>query len=199
MQIQTFLKANHTTFHHTDCVAWAELLGNHLVIPLVKETNLSSAFLAICDMRRQQVKARQEHLHLDNTITLEVWWHWRKSPCPVRKCWRENSIKLLAQDILVNFLGCTLWVILLSLPTKQETKSTVALHVDGCQLTKGSRSACPIIAAGMRFLPNKSRLLKEHSTSQRNPSSEWINHTFFLIPEEMFLVMSLFGHDSQTF
>lgn len=72
MQIESFLKANHSTFHNRDRVDGAELLGNHLVIPCVIEMNLSSAFLAICDMRRQQVKDSQEHLHLDDTVTPEV-------------------------------------------------------------------------------------------------------------------------------
>ena len=75
MQIQSFSKGKSTTLHSTTetvLIVLCELLGNHLVIPHVLEMNLSSAFLAICDMRRQQVKDSQEHLHLDDTITPEV-------------------------------------------------------------------------------------------------------------------------------
>jgi hypothetical protein len=45
-------RANHSTFH----IALWELLGNHLVIPRVIEMSLSCAFLAVSDMRGQQVK-----------------------------------------------------------------------------------------------------------------------------------------------
>lgn len=68
MQIQSFLKASHPTFHNRHRVDCAALLGNHSVIPCVIEMNLSSAFLAVCDMKRQQVKDSQEHLHLGDTI-----------------------------------------------------------------------------------------------------------------------------------
>lgn len=69
MQIQSLLKANHSTFHNRDRDDCAELLGNHLAIPCVIEMNLSSTFLATCDMWRQQVKDSQEHVPLDDTIT----------------------------------------------------------------------------------------------------------------------------------
>lgn len=58
--MQMFLRGKpttpYTTTETTVLIALWELLGNHLVIPRVIEMSLSSAFLAVCDMGRQQVK-----------------------------------------------------------------------------------------------------------------------------------------------
>lgn len=57
--MQMFLRGKPTTPYTTTetvLIALWELLGNHLVIPRVIEMSLSSAFLAVCDMGRQQVK-----------------------------------------------------------------------------------------------------------------------------------------------
>lgn len=111
--MQMFLRGKPTTPYTTTetvLIALRELLGNHLVIPRVIEMSLSSAFLAGCDTGRQQVKDSWEHLHLDDTIPpAGVWWHWRKSPCPVTSCCRENFIRLLVRGIAVSSPGFTLW------------------------------------------------------------------------------------------
>lgn len=76
MQTQTFSKGKSTTLNsatETMLIALHELPGNHLVIPPVTQMNLSSALSAMWDMRRQQVKNSQEHLHLDDTISPEMW------------------------------------------------------------------------------------------------------------------------------
>lgn len=179
-------------------IALWELLSNHLVIPHAIEVNLSFAFLAICDKKRQQVKDSQEHLHLDDTITpAEVWWHWRKSPCPVTNCCRENFIKLLALDIAVNFLGFTLWVNPVGYPVMPVHKAGDQKHCSSAcgrlSIQWGLQSSVPHDSSWNETLPDKSSLLSLTKDTQclKIPKF-WMSKPHFLLYLKTMLLISLF-------
>lgn len=204
--MQMFLRGKPTTSYtttETGLIALRELLGNHLVIPRVIEMSLSSAFLAGCDTGRQQVKDSWEHLHLDDTIPpAGVWWHWRKSPCPVTSCCRENFIRLLVRGIAVEFSrihpvgrscgwSCYPW------PQSWRPK---ALWLCRWRAVTSMRAPDPVPGLQwMRLTLDKSSfssLKMDTGKLQRDPSSGWAVHTFYTSRKD-FLMMSLFLYGFQ--